>query len=242
MRPSRAIGTQEIATRIAQALAGQNGLGEARNITVNFDRDVRTLQVEPSATGELQVVGLSYDPRTARFDITLDLPSSPALHRQTTRFTGTAIETVAAVAVDHPVERGEVLREADLTILRRPKSEGGGIADIADAAGLAARHQLRPGQPIHTADLMKPEVVQRNESVTITYRAPGIVLTLRGQAQEAGAVGDSIGVLNVESKRVVQAVVAGPGQVMVNAPTTRLVDNAPSPAPDSTSEVPARSE
>jgi len=30
--------------------------------------------------------------------------------------------------------------------------------------------------------------------VTIVYQAPGVVLTLRGQAQEAGALGDSIGV------------------------------------------------
>jgi flagella basal body P-ring formation protein FlgA len=242
MRPGRTITTQDVAARIAQALAGQNGLGEARNITVTFDRDVRTLQVEPSAAGELQVTGLSYDPRTARFDVTFDLPSSAVVHRQQTRFTGIAIETVAAVAVEHPVERGELLKESDLTILRRPKSEGGAISEIADAAGLAARHQLRPGQPLHAADLMKPEVVQRNETVTIVYQAPGIVLTLRGQAQEAGAIGDSIGVLNVESKRVVQAVVAGPGQVTVRAPTTRLVDNVPMPAPESTSEVPARSE
>ena len=63
-RASRTITAQEISARIAQALAGQYGFGEARNILVTFDRDVRTLQVEPNATGELQVVALAYDPRT----------------------------------------------------------------------------------------------------------------------------------------------------------------------------------
>ena len=43
------------------------------------------------------------------------------------------------------------------------------------------------------------------------------MLTLRGQAQEAGALGDTIGVLNVQSKRVVQGVVDGPGRVTVSA-------------------------
>jgi flagellar basal body P-ring formation protein FlgA len=144
------------------------------------------------------------------------------------------------VAVDRTVEHGEVLKEADLTILRRPKTEGGAIATIADVVGLAARHQLRPGQPLRAADLMKPEIVQRNDTVTLVYQVPGITLTLRGQAQEAGALGDSISVLNVESKRVVQAIVTGPGQVAVNAMPTRVVDNAP--ARQVMSEAPEQSQ
>ena len=54
---------------------------------------------------------------------------------------------------------------------------------------------------------MKPELVQRNETVTIIYEVPGIVLTMRGKAQEAGAEGDVISVLNVQSKRTVQGTV-----------------------------------
>jgi len=93
---------QEISASIAQALAGQYGLGDTQNITVYFDRDVRPLQVEPSAAGALQVLNLSYDQRSTRFDVTVDLPSSAELHRQPQRFTGTALETVAAVTVRPP--------------------------------------------------------------------------------------------------------------------------------------------
>ena len=62
------------------------------------------------------MLALTYDPRTARFDVTLDLPSSSVLRRQPARFTGTAIETIDAVTVDHPVERGEVLKASDLAV------------------------------------------------------------------------------------------------------------------------------
>ncbi len=106
-RASRAIPAREISARIAQALSGQYGFGNARNILINFDGDVRTLQVEPNVTGELQVLALSYDPRTTRFDVTFDLPESVALHRQPARYTGSAIETIDAIAVDRPIERGE---------------------------------------------------------------------------------------------------------------------------------------
>ena len=93
---------------------------------------------------------------------------------QPTRYTGTAIETVDAVTVDHPIEHGAVLKASDLDQScggRRPKAAV--VTDPQAAAGLAARHQLQPGQPLHDADLMKPILVQRNDTVTIFYEAPG---------------------------------------------------------------------
>ena len=226
-RASRAITTREISARIAQALAGQYGFGNARDILINFDGDVRTLQVEPNATGELRILALSYDPRTTRFDVTFDMPDSMALQRQPARYTGTAIDTVNAIAVDRPIERGEVLQASDLTTVRRPKAESSAVLTDGNAAiGLSARHALRPGQALAAADLMKPEIIARNDNVTIVYQVPGITLTLRGQAKDAGALGDTISIVNTESKRVVQAVVSGPDRVTVGPITTQLVDNS----------------
>lgn len=224
-RASRAIGAQEISGTIERALGGQYGFGDAHNIVVNFDHEVRTLQVEPNVTGALQVVSLAFDPRSARFDVTLGLPASAEMRRLAVHYTGTAIETIDAVTVDHPVERGQSLKASDLTVVRRPKSDTGALTDAKLVAGLAARHALRPGQTLSAADLMKPEIVARSDSVTIVYRVPGVTLTLRGQAQEAGALGDTISVLNVDSKRVVQAVVSGSDEVTIAALTTRVVAN-----------------
>lgn len=226
-RASRAIEVKEISDRIADALSRQYGLGKPENIGLTFDRPVRIVQVEAGAGGELQVLALNYDARTDRFDVALDLSSSPTLHRQPLRFTGTAIETVAAVAVSRPVERGEVLQASDLTTLRRPKAQGAGFTTPATAIGLAARHALRPGQPLSAADLMKPEIVTRGDTVTMVYQAPGITLTLRGQAQDSGALGDSISVLNLGTKRIVQGVISGPGRITVAAATTHLAAAAP---------------
>jgi flagellar basal body P-ring formation protein FlgA len=224
-RASRPIAAREISSRVAQALAGQYGFGDARNIQVNFDREVRTLQVEPGVRGELQVSALSYDPRTSRFDVTLDLPASAELRRQSPRYTGTVIETVDTVSVEHTVERGEILKASDLAVVKRPKAEAGAVlTNVNGAVGLAARHQLHPGQALVGADLQKPEIVQRNDFVIIIYQVPGVTLTLRGQAQDNGALGDTIPVANVESKRVVQATISGPGRVTVGAMTTRVVD------------------
>jgi flagella basal body P-ring formation protein FlgA len=226
-RASRSITPREISDRVAQALSGQYGFGTARNILVNFDGDVRAVQVEANVTGKLQVLALSYDPHTTRFDITLTLPDSTQLLRQPMRYTGTVIETVDTLTVDRPVERGELITASDLTTVRQPQQQSGAaLTDAKAAIGLAARHSLRPGQPLAAADLMKPEIVARNDTVTIVYQVPGVTLTLRGEAKDGGALGDTISVVNVETKHVVQAVVSGPDRVMVGPISSQLVDNS----------------
>jgi flagellar basal body P-ring formation protein FlgA len=226
-RASRTITPQEISDSIARALSTKYQLGAAHDISLNFDLPVRPLAVESRATGDLQVLSLNYDTRSGRFDVTLGLPSSLVLRRRPAHFTGVAIQTVDAVTVDHPIERGEVLQASDLTVLRRPKAQSSGLADMKSAIGQAARRQLRPGQPIQVGDLMKPNIVQRNDTVTLVYQAPGLVLTLRGQAQDAGALGDTITVLNQQTKRSVQGVVSGPDRVMVASATLHLSENVP---------------
>lgn len=241
-RASRAISPQEIAATVTRALAQQYGLGDPHDISLNFDLPVHTLQVEPGATGSLQARVVTCDPHSGRFDVILELPSSEVLRHQPARFTGTAVETVDAVAVNRAVERGEVLQASDLTVVRRPKAQAAGLVDMQAAIGLAARHQLRPGQPIYLADLMKPEIVQRNDTVTLVYQAPGLTLTLRGQAQNAGALGDTIDVLNPQTKRVVQGVVSGPDRVSVANTTVHLVDSSPQPMQTSAVSMPAQQE
>ena len=74
---------------------------------------------------------------------------------------------------------------------------------------------------------MKPEMIQRNESVTLVYRVPGITLTVRGKATEGGAEGDVITVTNEQTKRPVQGVVVSAGQVVVSGVAPRLAANIP---------------
>ena len=115
----------------------------------------------------------------------------------------------------------------DVTIVRRPKAEFAAniITTAEQAIGLAARRAMRPGDVLRQTDLAKAELVARNDNVTITFQVPGITLTMRGKALEGGAHGDTINVLNVQSKRPIQATIAGPGHVVVTA--TSLVSVTP---------------
>jgi flagella basal body P-ring formation protein FlgA len=226
IRASRTIPAKDIEDCVAQALSAKFGLGEAKNIGVNFEREMRTIQVEPTAKGEPRIARIAYDPRSGKFDATLELPTGAA-NRGMLRLSGRALATAEVVTILRPVERGGILRETDVSVERRPRAEIGRdfITDRQQAIGFAARNALQMGQPLRGADVMKPEMVQRNETVTLTYEMPGITLTVRGKAAEGGAEGDVISVLNEQSKRTVQGVVVGPGRVIVSTSSPRLAAN-----------------
>jgi flagella basal body P-ring formation protein FlgA len=243
-RASRLITVKDLEARIANALAGQPGLGEARNLVVTIERDARPIHLEPSVGAELQPSRLFYDPRSGRFEVTFEVPGSAAAKRMTLRYAGTVVETAEAAMVMRPLNRGDVVKASDVAIERRPKAEIGGdaIGVLGDVVGLAARRPLRMGQPVRSADLMKPEIVQRNEQVTLVYEAPGLMLTMRGKALESGAEGDIVSVLNIQSKRTVQGTVSGPGQVTVAATSRRVIGQVNSSTPSQPEGVPPRSE
>jgi flagella basal body P-ring formation protein FlgA len=120
------------------------------------------------------------------------------------------------------VERNEVIKSSDVIIERRPKAEVGTDGAARDrAVGMQARRQLRAGQTIRTADLAKPDLVQRDQSVTLIYEAAGIYLTMRGKALENGTEGDVVNVLNLNSKRTISGTVIGRGQVSITPEASR---------------------
>jgi flagella basal body P-ring formation protein FlgA len=96
---------------------------------------------------------------------------------------------------------------------------------------MQARRQLRAGQPLKTADLVKPDLVTRDQNVTLIYEAVGLYLTIRGKALEGGTEGDVVSVLNLQSKRTVSGTVIGRGQVSIS------VAMPPQPTSDTTSSL-----
>jgi flagella basal body P-ring formation protein FlgA len=189
----------------------------------------------------MQPASVRFEPRSNRFDVTFEIANSGVAAPTKLRFTGTAIETVEAAVLARGVERNEVIKSSDVVTERRPKAEvGGDVAPRDRAVGMQARKQLRAGQALKIADLAKPDLVQRDQSVTLIYESTGLFLTIRGKALEGGTEGDVVSVMNLQSKRTVSGVVTGRGQVSISTPrllpaasdtTSSLAPAASSPAP-----------
>jgi flagella basal body P-ring formation protein FlgA len=220
-RLARTLEAGDIELQVARALERRNGLGDAANLSLTFDRDVQTLQLDASNTGNLQPAAVRYEPRSGRFDVSFEIANDAGVPTKL-RFTGTAIETVDAAVLARGVERNEVIKSSDVIIERRPKAEVGNDAAGRDnAVGMQARRQLRAGQALRVTDLAKPDLVTRDQNVTLIYESAGLYLTIRGKALEGGTEGDAVNVLNLQSKRTVSGIVVGRGQVSVAISTPR---------------------
>src|SRR5258706_3669485 len=222
-RLARTLESKDIELQVARALEHRNGLGEAANLGLTFDRDMQDLKLEASNSGAMQAISARFEPRNNRFDVTFEIANDNVSTPTRLRFTGRAVETVEAAVLARNVERNEVIKSSDVVVERRPKAEvGSDVASRDRAGGMQARKQLRAGQALKTADLAKPQLVQRDQSVTLIYEAVGLYLTIRGKALEGGTEGDVVSVINLQPKRTVSGVVTGRGQVTVSVPTPRL--------------------
>ncbi len=106
---------------------------------------------------------------------------------------------------------------ADVAIVRLPKSRSleGAVRRREELVGMAAKQSLAAGRPVREADLEGPRIVSKNAIVTIVYQAPGLVVRAQGKTLGDAALGETVTVLNTQSKRVLQAIVVAPGVVSV---------------------------
>jgi flagella basal body P-ring formation protein FlgA len=222
-RLARTLESREIESQVAGALEHRGGLGDAANLSLTFDNNLQDVRLEAWNNGTMQPVSVRYEPRSGRFDVSFEIANDINSARSRLRYTGVAIETVDAAVLTRGVDRGEVLKSSDVVTERRPKAEAGTDAAARNqVVGMQMRKQLRAGQLLRVGDLGKPDLVLRDDAVTLIYETTGLYLTMRGKALENGTEGDTVSVLNVQSKRTVTGVVIGRGQVAITVATPRL--------------------
>lgn len=218
-RSAREIGAGEIQRLVGAAVARQMNVAGVDSLQITFDAPLEPRLADQRSATPIRVASISLLPGQDRFEALLLLDRGGSQDR--IRLRGAAVEVVDILTLARPVVRGEVVTADDLVVDRVPKRQAGAVRPIApeEIAGLAARRQLRAGQPIVASDFTKPVLVQRGETVAIVFESPGLILTARGQALEPGALGQTVSVLNQQSKRSVIGVVTGQGRVTIGGRT-----------------------
>src|SRR3954454_22849393 len=72
-RLARTLDSKDIELQVARALERRAGLGDAANLSLTFDRDVKDMRVDISNTGAMQPASVRFDPRSGRVDITFEI-------------------------------------------------------------------------------------------------------------------------------------------------------------------------
>lgn len=123
--------------------------------------------------------------------------------------------TVRIVVPAHDIARGEVIGETDLTYATVDGNSlmSGVPTEIEEVAGMQARRVLSAGQPFRGADVRRPIVITKGQTVTMQFSAPGVELVAMGRAMSEGGIGDTVTIQNPASFRMISATVVSPGVV-----------------------------
>ncbi len=161
----------------------------------------------------LDIARKEYDEATGAFAVRIRLASGRILALQ-----GKIEEGVDLPVLARQIGAGEVVTADDIAFRRVAASrvQRGALVEADRIIGFSARRRLNEGAPLRTADLQKPIVVRKGDAVTMIYRMPGIELTARGRALGDGGLGDTVQVVNVQSYKNIDAIVAGSGAVTVS--------------------------
>ncbi|MFN4274946.1 MAG: flagellar basal body P-ring formation chaperone FlgA [Ferrovibrio sp.] len=216
----RIIGEREVARRIAELVQQRNG---GQPVEIHFHGMDNIIEVPAAGQAVLQVESFSFDSRSGRFLASLTTPG----RSEGVRFTGRAQAVESLPVLKNRVAAGETITKSDIEWVKVPAGRyGGGYIDrVEDLIGQTPRRPLAAGRPLRSADIGKPEVITKNGLVTMVAQAPGLTITTTGRAIEAGSLGDVIQVMNLQSKKTVQATVIGMNQVQVITAPSIVVTN-----------------
>lgn len=175
-----------------------------------------------SAHLDIAVGQIDLDKTSGRFSAQLDIATGDVANTQL-RVTGRVQEMIDVPVARHRIMPGDVVSAGDLEWLHLPRTLARGeIVHVpTDAIGLSAKQTIAPNQPIRTAELGHPILVQKGDKMTLSLDSPGLSLTARATANEPGGLGERIRVTNEYNRMIVDAEITGPGQARVVAGTAR---------------------
>lgn len=206
-----AISPQDIGARVeAAALRELERQADAAEwVEPRFDvtvvTDLRSVEPCPERV-EMEAID-TRNPARMRFRV------SCAEHwRQTFVVRADVSARVVVAAVDVAAHRP--LTAADLDLERRSLAAApDALGDVDAAVGLASRRRMHRGDIVRRSLLHAPTLVRRGDAVNIVAQHEQILVTMAGEALDAGARGDIVRVRNAGSGKVIRARVIDAGEV-----------------------------
>ena len=191
------------------------GAGRASNVPVGATVAEGGSVVIDAATVQRAAMnaGLSWANETGMRRIIVRSGQAPA--SATSASPSSAAAKVEVLTYNRSLEAGEIVQPEDLSWTKVAAAPVGAPRDADALIGKAAKRPLRSGAAASTRDVTNPQVVKRDDMVEVIFAMDGVNLSLQAKAMGAAAVGDTVSLMNLSSKKALQAVVAAPGKAVV---------------------------
>ena len=87
---------------------------------------------------------------------------------------------------------------------------------LSELVGKEIKRTVRAGQVLDDSDVRIRPMITKGKAVTLSFIKGGIMLSAQGKALENGGLGDTVRVMNTQSKSVVTGTVTSPDTVAIN--------------------------
>ncbi len=211
-------GDMPLTTAFAEKLLNEKllGLGGADDFEITIDRPSLPLGNQDPRPTSIVLDGLHHDETSGRFRAIM-IGTVEGEPRFELPIEGRLRPMVSIAVLSRPIARGELISAADLEwkMVAPDMISKASLTDEAELVGAEARRRLSPGRMLSSRDVGAPRLVQRGQPVRVIYAEGGMRLTALGTARDDGALGDTVRVLNPESRLEIQGVATGPKEVTV---------------------------
>ena len=210
-RPGRRIPVALIKERLAFHLRDQVGGG---GVDINLF-GAPQMFVDPSLPADINVEDVTTAPG-GRFNASLALPTLSGATRLV-EITGRAHATRKLPVPARHLRRGETITANDV-VWRQVRSRAGDhimVSDLDDIVGLTPRRTLIAGKPIRRTDITPRMVIRKGDQIQVSLSTGSMTLTTRGIALQPGAVGETIRIRNVNSRKIIEATVTKAGDAVI---------------------------
>lgn len=110
----------------------------------------------------------------------------------------------------------DLIRSGDIITQENTSPDGDVWQDEHDALlGREVRRTIYAGQSIQQKDTQSPRLVKRNQLVTVKYMSGPLEISLTGRAMGEAGLDETVPVLNLQSRQVVEGTVQAGGWIWV---------------------------
>lgn len=214
---------EDVEGAVGFALADK-GAGQKVAATVSGDRRKPLFSYDKPISVEIR--GLQFDSSNKRWNASLLFVSGEAVI-SAIPVAGRYEETVEIPVLKRQVKSGEIIRAEDIELRDHPfvRTRSDTITDLSSLVGKSPTRSISPGRPVYESELASPALVKKNSVVQIRYLSAGLEISATGQSVDEGAKGDVITVRNLDSKKLLRAVIADEKTVDVISAGTALSSN-----------------
>lgn len=170
------------------------------------------------------VKNLNVDRIKGRFSAVIAAPAGADKPVMTKEVSGRLFEMVELPVLKNNLRNGDVISEHDLDFVtvRSADVAQNAITDKNALIGQMPRRVLGAMKPLMQNDIESPVLVKKGETVNVVLKNGALMLTMKAQAAQSGAEGETVRIVNTTSKKTLDAVVTGPQMVTIELASNAL--------------------